>query len=141
MKRLRAEATKEIAIPAEALWATIEKMTGMENWYPDLISESSIEESGDETLRFCTMADGGKLEERVLIRDRGTRTFVYAIDIHPLPATNIVGTLRVDDLNGTSKVTWDAQFTVEDAAAEQTVAMINGMYAAGLDSLAAFHNA
>jgi len=141
VKRLRAEATKEIAIPAEALWATIEKMTGMENWYPDLISESSIEESGDETLRFCTMADGGKLEERVLIRDRATRTFVYAIDIHPLPATNIVGTLRVDDLNGTSKVTWDAQFTVEDAAAEQTVAMINGMYAAGLDSLAAFHNA
>ena len=139
MKRLRAEATKEMTIPADDLWATIEKVTGVEDWYPGLISESRVEESGDETSRFCTMADGNKLVERILMSDRASRTFVYSIDVHPLPATNVVGTMRVDDLNGTSMVTWDAQFSAEDAVAEQTLAMITGMYAAGLDSLAKFH--
>ncbi len=139
MKHCRAEASRDIAAPADTLWATIDQMTGMETWYPGLISASRIEQSNGVTRRLCTMTNGGQLEERILLRDPKTRTFVYAIDSHPLPARGVVGCIRIDDLSGKSHVTWDSQFIVDDAAAAQTLEMVRGMYVAGLDSLAKHH--
>lgn len=141
MKHRRAEASRDIAAPASALWATIERMTGMEDWCPELIQASRVSIDGAAAQRVCTMTNGGVLEERVLLRDGKTRTFVYSVDTHPLPARDVVGCIRIDDLGDVSRVTWDCQFTVEDAAADQTVEMVRGMYAAGLDSLAKHHGA
>lgn len=140
MKYLRAEASREIAVPAATLWATIEQTTGMENWYPDLIISSKIAKTDGEITRICIMKNGATLEERILVKDNITRTFVYAVDVHPLPAKNVIGTIRIDDLGDGCRVNWDAQFSAEDSAAEETLAMVNGMYSAGLDSLATFHN-
>ena len=141
MKHCRAEASRDIAAPADALWATIEKMTGMEDWYPDLIQSSRVDAKDGVTHRVCTMANGGVLEERILLRDAHTRTFVYSVDSHPLPARGVVGCIRVDDLGGPSRVTWDSQFMVDDAVAGEVLDRVRGLYAAGLDSLAKHHGA
>ncbi len=139
MQHCRAEATRLIEVPAEKLWPTIARMTGMEEWYPGLISRSVVDASGDQPTRFCVMRDGGELQERILVRDAGTRTFIYAIDRHPLPAADVVGTIRIDPVDQGSHVTWDAQFSAEPEAAAQLVEMISGMYRAGLESLASHH--
>ncbi len=134
-------AQREIPVAPDALWATIRQMTGMEDWYPGLIRESEVLDAyGPQPRRNCVMQDGGTLKERVLLRDDPTRTFVYAIDSHPLPARNLVGTIRIDELgNGRSHVTWSASLALEPKSADQVAAIVAGMYEAGLASLEAYH--
>lgn len=135
------KAEREIPVAAEALWQTIQQMTGMEDWYPGLIRESEVLEEGSvQPRRNCIMQDGGQLKERILVRDAATRTFVYAIDSHPLPAKNVVGTIRIDDLGyGRSYVRWSASLALDPKTADQIAAMVTGMYEAGLASLEAHH--
>jgi hypothetical protein len=140
MQPCRAQANRAIAAPADLLWSTISRMTGMEDWYPGLIARSEVDAELDQPTRFCVMRDGGELHERILLRDTATRTFVYAIDAHPLPARDVVGTIRIDATGDGSHVTWDAQFTTDPQTADQLTAMISDMYRAGLDSLAQHHN-
>lgn len=136
---LRAE--RSIPVSADTLWATVEAMTGMEDWYPGLIRKSAVQGAdGPNPARTCVMQDGGILQERILLRDNATRTFVYAIDSHPLPARNVVGTIRIDDLgNGRSHVAWSAQMILEPASAENVCAMVTRMYEKGLASLENHH--
>lgn len=135
------KATREIPIPSSDLWQTVRRMTRMEEWYPGLIRKSEVlEEDGMEPRRNCVMQDGGVLKERILLRDDLTRTFVYAIDSLPLPAKNVVGTIRIDDVgNGRSHVTWSANMALDPQSADQITAMVTGMYEAGLASLEAYH--
>ena len=130
-----------IPFSADTLWKTLDAMTGMEHWYPGLIRESEVREAnGPQPTRICVMQDGGVLKERILIRDGATRTFVYAIDSHPLPARNVVGTIRIDDLgDGRSHVTWSAQMALDQAMADQVRGMVKDMYEQGLASLESHH--
>ena len=135
------QASRQITVPADDLWQTISQMTGMETLYPGLISESEvIDAESSEPKRNCVMQDGGELKERILLRDDATRTFVYAIDSHPLPARNVVGTIRIDDLGaGQSHVSWSANLMLDSAMADQMQGMVQGMYENGLASLEEFH--
>lgn len=135
-------AERAIPFAPQILWQTVRQMTGMEDWYPGLIRQSEVlDETSAEPRRVCIMQDGGTLKERILLRDDATRTFVYAIDSHPLPARNVVGTIRIDDLgNGRSHVTWSASMALDPKSAEQIMAMVTGMYDAGLASLQGYHS-
>lgn len=139
MQHCRAAASRMIDTSADQLWQTISQMTGMEDWYPQLIASSQVDQSADQPTRLCVMLDGAELHERILLRDEATRTFTYAIDQHPLPAANVVGTIRIDPIGTRSQVTWDAQFTTQPEVADQIVEHITNMYRAGLDNLAAYH--
>ena len=135
------KAERDIPVASSELWQTVRQMTGMEDWYPGLIRQSEVlEEDSTEPRRNCVMQDGGVLKERILLRDDLTRTFVYAIDRHPLPAENVVGTIRIDDIgDGVSHVTWSANMALDPQSADQIAAMVTGMYEAGLASLEAYH--
>ncbi len=137
----RAEARRTIPVPAADLWQTVSRMDGMEDWYPGLIQKSEVlEPQAAQPRRECVMVDGGELKERILLRDEKTRTFVYAIDEHPLPAGNVVGTIRIDDLgDGTSSVSWSSDLVLDDTNAEQMREMVSGMYAKGLEGLERYH--
>lgn len=139
MQKCRAQATEHIDVAPEILWSTIAEMTGMEDWYPALIAASAVDTSQKTPTRVCQMQDSGELHERILLRDNKTRTFVYAIDKHPLPAVDVVGTIRVDPVGSSAQVTWDAQFMTDPAVAPKMIDMITGMYQNGLNSLANFH--
>lgn len=136
------QASRQIPVPAEDLWQTISQMIGMEAWYPDLIRKSEvIDAKSSEPKRNCVMQDGGELKERILLRDDATCTFVYAIDSHPLPAKNVVGTIRIDDLGaGQSHVSWSANLMLDSAMADQMHGMVQSMYENGLAALEEFHS-
>ncbi|MGX9356662.1 SRPBCC family protein [Roseobacteraceae bacterium S113] len=135
------QANRKIPIAADKLWDTVNRMTGMEAWYPSLIRESEVQDAdSSQPKRVCIMQDGGELKERIILRDDATRTFSYAIDSHPLPAKNVVGTIRIDDLeDGTSHVSWSANMILDPASSEQISAMVQGMYENGLASLEEHH--
>ena len=138
MKHCHITQSRHISAPPDQVWAVIQQVEGMENWYPGLIQASDVTYADDGINRVCTMTNGGQLDERILIRDDKTRTFSYAIDAHPLPAQGVVGTLRVDDLGGSAHVSWSAQFTVADDDETAVTEMVNAMYAVGLESLENF---
>ena len=137
----RAEARRIIPVPAADLWETVSRMDGMEDWYPDLIASSEVPDpEAAQPRRNCVMANGGELKERILLRDGKTRTFVYAIDEHPLPAGNVVGTIRIDDLGDRrSSVLWSSDLVLDGANADKMRALVTDMYARGLESLEGYH--
>lgn len=139
MHTCRAEAQLTIAAPAMAVWETIAKGDGMEIWYPDFIAASTVSEREGELQRVCALRDGGELQERILLKDGKTRTFVYAIDKHPLPPKGVVGTIRVDGDGQQAHVTWDAQFQIDEAMAGEITTLVQGIYEGGLRSLAKHH--
>lgn len=135
------EARRTMDVPADDLWRTIARMKGMEDWYPEFIASSEVPDpEATQPKRNCTTQDGSALKERILLRDDATRTFVYAIDAHPLPAKNLVGSLRVDDLgDGRSMVTWGANMALGNAHVAQMERMVAGIYEQGLASLERYH--
>jgi mxaD protein len=139
----QARAERTIPVSPDTLWGTVSAMTGMEEWYPGLIAKSDVPDpDANQPRRVCTMQDGGTLRERILLRDAATRTFVYAIDESPMPARDVVGVIRIDDLgDGRSHVTWSSEMTLDEATAAQFVPMVDGMYAAGLAALEEHHAA
>lgn len=139
MQHYRAEAGLFIDVAPGVLWLTVAQMTDMEVWYPALITQSDVNATVDPPTRICEMRGGDTLHERILLIDAATRTFVYAIDAHPMAAKDVVGTIRIDPISAGSHVTWDAQFTVSDDLADDTVSMVAGLYRRGLESLAKYH--
>ena len=131
----RAYAKRTMTVPSDRVWSIVSRGSGMEDWYPELISHSELKESDGLIERACVMADGAKLEERILIADDKTRTFTYSVDAHPLPASNVVGTIRVDGDERSATVTWSAQLTPASGQEEMMVDMVTGMYERGLESL------
>ncbi len=136
---IRAE--RNIPVEADTLWQTVNQMTDMEKWYPGLIRKSEVLDADSvQPRRNCVMQDGGVLKERVLLRDAATRTFSYAIDEHGLPAKNVVGTIRIDDLgDGTSHVSWSAQLVLDPVAVANFEPIVQEMYSNGLVSLEDYH--
>ncbi|ABD53019.1 SRPBCC family protein [Jannaschia sp. CCS1] len=135
------QATREIPATANDLWKTVSQMIGMETSCPGLIRESDVlDADGTQPRRSCVMRNGGALTERILLRDDATRTFIYAIDSHPMPAKIVVGTIRIDDLgDGKSQVSWAADMVLGPASADHFAGMVQGMYEGGLASLEAHH--
>lgn len=113
----------------------------MEAWYPGFFSASDVPNPNvAQPKRHCRIADGGELKEHILLRDDATRTFIYSIDSHQLPAKNVVGSLRIDDLgDGRSTVTWGVNMVLVDAMAAQMTEIVMGIYVKGLESLEAYH--
>lgn len=133
---MRTEVTETISADADAIWATIAKGSDVHHWFGSVIVACSL----DGTDRACTMADGAELKERILEVDSDARRFRYAIDEHPLPATNVIATITVNvPAEGKTTITWGADY---DAAPEHAGLMretLTGLYAQAIKSLEAFH--
>ncbi len=129
---------RTINVDADTVWATISAGDGLDKWMP-AITECRIEGVGAGATRYCTMANGAKLKERVLEVDHDRRRFKYGIDEHPLPARNIVGVVEIRDLGkGKSEAWWSAEFDCDVSHKEDLTGMFRGVYAQGLEGLEAY---
>ncbi len=126
---------RTINADADTVWATISAGDGLDKWIP-VITECRVEGSGAGATRYCTMANGAKLKERLLEVNHDRRRFKYGIDEHPLPAKNVVGTVEILDLgNGMSDVSWSAEFDCDASHKEELTGMFKGVYEQGLEGL------
>lgn len=129
------KAVRTINTGAQKVWATISVGGGLDKWMP-VITECRIEGSGEGATRYCTLANGAKLQERILEVNHGRRRFKYGMSEHPLPAKNIVGSIEVVDLgNGQSQVSWSVEFDCDAVHKQELEGMFKGSYEQGLEGL------
>lgn len=125
---------KTIAAPAAAVWATIVKGDGVDEWFPAI---SACRLDGDK--RFCTMSGGGDLVETILDRDDATRTFRYSVDQHPLPVGRIMSSIRVSEAGSGASVSWEAEIEGDEPGLSETAQMMEQVYASGIEALETWH--
>ncbi|MEO1200248.1 MAG: SRPBCC family protein [Pseudomonadota bacterium] len=137
---MKTEVTQKITAHADDVWATIAKGGDVHRWFEDVIVACDLRGHGEGAERLCTMANGADLRERILEINHDMRRFRYAIEKHPLPATDVVTTITVVGLGqGGAEVTWSAEYSVDPAHETTVDDALKAIYAQGIQSLETYH--
>lgn len=132
-------AIQTINASADAVWATIAQGGDVHKWFGSAFRACELKGSGEGAERILTLADGGQLRERIVEIDHAAKRFRYAIEEHPLPATNVVGRIEVEDLGGgKTEVRWGATYTVADEHVGVVEQALMGVYGQGIRALEAY---
>jgi uncharacterized protein YndB with AHSA1/START domain len=130
--------SRRVNVDPGLVWNTIAAGDGLDKWLP-VITQCRLEGSGAGATRYCTMANGAQLKERILEVDHARRVFRYSIDEHPLPARNLTGRVEIRDQgDGTASVSWGARFEVEPPYRSELEEMFRGVYEQAIRGLEAF---
>ncbi|MBI3399303.1 MAG: SRPBCC family protein [Deltaproteobacteria bacterium] len=112
---------KEIDLPVspEALWEKVAGVGEVHKFMP-VITDCRIEDD----RRFCTMADGAKLEEIVLGVDKAKRRVAYTITKSPFPFDFHSASMQVVPNGKNARLIWITDLK-PDALAEQMESVLN----------------
>ncbi len=119
-----------LSASTDQVWSKIGDPGTISAWHP-AIAKSSLE--GKD--RKCTLANGAQIDEEIDHIDDANRSYSYRIVESPLPVEDYRSTIKVVEADGGCSVEWTASFDVSAGPAEDTVARIKDVYAAGLDAL------
>ena len=119
--------------PAQA-WAAIGEFCGIGDWHP-AVEKCVLSEKDGKPLRTLSLKGGGTIVEELVARDDAEMSYTYAILESPLPVANYESTIRMSRSGGTV-IVWTGTFDAKGAPDAKAVAVIEGIYQAGLDSLA-----
>jgi hypothetical protein len=115
---------REILGNADTIWATMSAGGNVHHWFP-MIQSCRLEGSGEGAARFCVVADGSDLEERIIEINHDARRFRYAVDRHPLPASDVTASIEVRNIgHGRTHIAWGAEFEALDQNAIQVEEML-----------------
>ncbi len=129
-----------VAASAEKVWSLIAPFDGLASWHPAFAS-SVITNGVPANLvgaeRALTLRDGGEIRERLLGFSGFKRTAVYAILSSPLPIADYVATLRVTPVTMGDRafVEWWSRFEAAAADREAMIALLRGVYEAGITAI------
>lgn len=126
--------TAQVNASPDQVWRLIGGFDALPDWHP-LITRSEAQEGG--RIRRLTLADGAVVIERLLSFSENDRTYIYAIIGGPIPVAHYRATLRVVARAGQpgSTVEWSSEFEPAGAPEADVVALIRGVFQAGLDQL------
>jgi hypothetical protein len=124
--------SKAFDIPANEMWERVGDFHRLQSWTPGIEHEERI----DGNRRRITFGAANHMVERLI--KEGNRQYTYAIDEGPLPVTNYVSTLRVREAGPKACfVEWELEFDPVGIPEAQAVAIVEAIYDAGLNGLAA----
>lgn len=85
---------------ADKVWKTLRQLDGLEKIAPQIFTHTSINTREPKVgcVRTCIAQDKSKWVETIVEFSDETRFFKYQLDEGPVPAKNMVNTLRVIDL-------------------------------------------
>lgn len=128
------EISKSVDLGADAatVWEVVGDFNSLADWHP-AVSQSRLEDNG--ILRRLVLADGGEIVERLENRDNAARRYSYSITEAPLPVADYLASLGVTETAGGCRVDWSGRFTVSGASEAEALAIIGGIYDAGLNAL------
>lgn len=132
MAEIRVE--KQFAHSAAEVWKRIEDPATVAQWIP-AIATSRV----DGDIRHVTFADGAPARERIVDHRGEQRRYTYQYIDGPLALDRYESTIAVtESADGTSIVTWSAEFAAASAELEAELATaIEAIYTGALDELAA----
>ena len=133
---LALEANKQVKVNGtpDAAWAAIGEFCDISAWHP-AVEKCVLSEKDGKSLRTLSLKGGGTIVEELVARDDAGRSYTYAILESPLPVADYESTIRVLDEGGTV-IAWNGTFAAKGAPDADAVAVIAGIYDAGLASLA-----
>jgi hypothetical protein len=120
----------------DTLWQTIGDFCAIKDWHP-AVKGCEISEEGGDTYRMLTLADGGKIKEKLV--EKGATNYTYEIVESPLPVQNYRSTFGVMADGSGSMIMWDGKFDAKGASDADAESVIAGIYKAGLDQIAAMN--
>lgn len=122
---------REYDVSAEVMWTRIGDFQAADTWHPAVVKSTPIA-GGDG--RELTLPDGAKILETRTGGD--DRSYGYRIDESPLPVRDYSATIGVrDGTEGGCQVFWDAEFEPDQVSEAEAVAVVEGIFDAGLDAL------
>jgi len=124
-----------LAASAEEVWRLIGGYDALSEWHP-AVERSVLEEGG--RIRRLSLKGGGSLLERLHAFSERERSYAYSIEQGPLPVAQYRSTLSVRERGAARgcEVHWSGDFVPAGASESEAVAVIRGIYRAGLDALA-----
>lgn len=125
------------AVPAR-VWEVLRDLGALDEWLP-LVRECRLEGSGPGAKRFCTLANGVKLAERIEEVDEARKSIRYVVAEGDLPLEDYVGTVAVKALGpDRAEVSWHAHYTPAPGHADELRETFRGAFADGIRGLAAY---
>ncbi len=126
---------KKIEEEKTALWAKFGGWCAIAEWHPAI---KACEESkeGDDTFRTLTLADGGKIKEKLL--SQSPISYRYAIIESPLPVKNYEAQFSIvpdDDDEDEINIAWAATYDAEGKSDKEARGVIDGIFKDGLASI------
>lgn len=133
---LALEAKKQVKVDAspDAAWAAIGGFCDISAWHP-AVEKCELSAADGKTIRTLSLKGGGTIVEEQVARDDAGRSYTYAILESPLPVDGYQSTIHVVEDGGTV-IAWEGTFDAKGAPDADAVAVIEGIYQGGLDSLA-----
>jgi hypothetical protein len=131
----QASAKIDIAASPDQVWQLIDGFGSLPDWLP-LFPKSELSEGG--RVRRLANPGGDTLVERLEAFDNAARSYSYSILQAPLPVTDYLSTLRVQETDGGkgSRVEWSGQFTPNGVSDREASRLVQGIYQDGLEALA-----
>ncbi|MEO8183498.1 MAG: SRPBCC family protein [Deltaproteobacteria bacterium] len=129
----KVEEMQTLAASAEEVWRLIGGYNALSEWHP-AVERSVLEEGG--RIRRLSLKGGGSLLERLHAFSERERSYAYSIEEGPLPVAQYRSTLSVRGAGRGCEVHWSGDFAPAGASESEAVAVIRGIYRAGLDTLA-----
>lgn len=137
---LAVEARKRVEskdITVEAAWAVIGDFCGIAGWHP-AVEACELGEKDGAKIRTLSLKGGGTIVEQLVEWNDAEHKYTYTILESPLPVANYQATLSVKaDDDGGAGIRWLGNFDAKGATDDEAKAVIEGIYAAGLEAIMA----
>lgn len=132
---LESKGSRTTSESVDAVWRKIGDFCGIANWHPAV---AKCELSADKKERTLTLKGGGTIVERLVSWSDKTHSYTYKIISSPLPVDNYTSTIHVAPTKSGSGsvISWRGQYTAKGASDADAKKAIDGVYGAGLTSLA-----
>ena len=131
---LEAHYTKATEASASDAWAAVGDFCGISNWHP-AVEKCEMSEKDGATLRTLHLKGGGTILEKLVEKNDADMSLTYTIVEGVLPVDNYKSTLKVVQNDTGATYDWSGSFDAKGTSDEEAVKTINGVYAAGVDSL------
>lgn len=130
---IESKVAKTTSQSVAAVWQKVGDFCGIAHWHPAI---AKCELSTDKKERTLTLKGGGTIVERLVRWSDKTHSYTYKIVSSPLPVDNYVSTIHVAPAKSGSVISWRGHYTAKGASDADAKKAIDGVYDAGVTSLA-----
>lgn len=120
---------------ADEVWSLVSNFSELDK-FVEAVADCTTEGTGIGAVRTLTLADGGKVKEKLESLDADQRLLTYSIVESPMPIENYNGTMQVKNIeNGKSEFIWSSTFEAAEGAEDDMKEAMAGLYESGVEGL------
>src|SRR4051812_15770839 len=124
-RREKLTVTQNLTAAPGALWRLLAAGTNVERWFP-FVAATIVDDPGEGGRRRIELMDGSSFDEYIVLNDARSMTYQYYAPAPPLPIQHVIGTHRIEPLQGGgAALSWYVTFDVLPAAPPDIVATMH----------------